>query len=260
MTHYDNMNDLSSSRLRQVKVVSFDVFDTLIARRYVSQRSLLRAVASSVRSTGLSSASVDEIYAARICAEESCRDREESREVTLDQIAHDWAQLLGMSFPDAEGLVSIEEALEYSVASAIPRASQLAWQVHDAGKELVYSSDTYHSGELIRSLLTRCGLPTRDARVLVSGELRKSKWRGDLFAEIVRDAKVGDSAVLHVGNNRHADFDSPRRAGLQARLIEAGNPTRYELNLDVAGDADSKLGPMLAGAAPRGAIAGRTGQ
>jgi FMN phosphatase YigB (HAD superfamily) len=248
---------MSLDLLHRARLVSFDVFDTLIARRYVSQRSLLRAVASSVRSRELSGSSLDALYAARVQAEETCRSQEPSREVTLAQIALEWARLLELPSAEAATLVAIEEAVEYSTAWAVPCGLRLTWQLHDAGKELVYSSDTYHSSKFIRSLLSRSGFPTPGAKVIVSGELRKSKWRGDLFAEILAASGTETAGVVHVGNSRHADFENARRAGLDAILIEMGNPTRYELQLDAAGAAGSELGPILAGAARASRLQGR---
>src|SRR5262245_10273940 len=152
-------------------VNSFDVFDTLIARRSVeSQRVLHRLEAQ----TGLSG-----LAEVRLAADRHLGAR--GQPYTLRDIRHAVAGLTGLDAAITDRLLDLEIRLEHD--EVIPIAENLAL-VRD-GDLLV--SDTYLPPDLVRSLLRRAGLQRQVALVVSNdGKFTSRIWPHLLAAVTIR--------------------------------------------------------------------------
>src|SRR5260221_213730 len=121
---------------------SFDVFDTLIARRCVDPRHVLDKLAAC--------AGIPVLAAARLAADRQLGA--EGRPYTLTEIWQQVGQALGLDTPTIQRLMALEIAIEHEEVIPIPENIAL---VRD-GDVLV--SDTYLPVEVIRSLLRWGGL------------------------------------------------------------------------------------------------------
>jgi FMN phosphatase YigB (HAD superfamily) len=232
----------------QATVVSFDVFDTLIVRRFVTQESLLREVSYTIEKSGTCSLPASVVYSLRLDAEKKCRDSSPTQEVTLNQITCEMVKFLGLTDSFAPTLSSIEESVELSVGCANPNLLKLAWRRYEEGKRIIYLTDTYHSSDFIRQLLGSCGFPIEGTTIYASGELKLSKGRGDIFPAIVEVEGSDPSKIVHIGNHPRADFTNARHAGINSALVELANPTQYELDLDATSKFRTEFGAKISGA------------
>jgi hypothetical protein len=173
-------------------VNSFDVFDTLVARRCVTPRRLLEVLE---RQSGLPG-----LAAARLAADAALGAA--GKPYDLRAIWREVSRATGISPDAAERLEKQELQLEHE--QVIPVAENLAL-VRD-GDLLV--SDTYLPAEQVLSLLRRAGLK----RVVTLVASNDGKFTGRVWPELLARMAIHE----HLGDNPHSDGKMPSEAGIRA--------------------------------------------
>jgi glycosyltransferase involved in cell wall biosynthesis len=196
--------------------LSLDVFDTALRRRCNRPTDVFQFLEQRLRARhGLPARPYAQ---ARAAAERMARDRA-GGEVTLAEIYQAFAELCELDPATAALCQGEERAIERELAYADPRVLAWAQQALAAGHSLVYVSDMYLPAADIAALLQACGYP--EAPVHVSCEHGCAKHDGRLFARVAAALGLAPEAILHIGDNRHADFVRAREAGWQALHYEA---------------------------------------
>lgn len=196
-----------------VKVVSFDVFDTLLERPVVEPAHVFRLVE---RRLGLGYDFPKYREMAQRMAGQSKPAGNDS--VTLDEI---YAQLAKLTNDSAENIARIKEE-ELAVEADYLRPRPLGRMLYDAaskaGKTIVITTDMYLPEEFIASVLEKNGFGGY-SRLFVSCESMKSKKTGRLYDHVVdslgrRSFRAQD--ILHIGDNIASDFNMAREHGYMA--------------------------------------------
>jgi hypothetical protein len=190
-------------------VRSFDLFDTLVARRCFEPHAVLREVERRAARPGFA--------ADRIAAEAKLH----GAPYTLDDIYRHLVQDTGISDADAGRLRDLELTVEREML--FPIAQHCA--EFTAGDVVV--SDMYLPAAFLQELVSRiCRLPA--ARLFVSAE---GKRNGTIWSIVHGTC----TPVEHVGDNPATDLRSARAAGIPARLTTVGSRTAIEADLASAG-------------------------
>ena len=201
------------------RVISFDVFDTLVVRKVASPRDVFLHLATTQPFAGWGLAP-DALATLRRDAERTARRAAAaargSGEVTLHEIHAVLADTLGRSASDVPAMVAAERLVERALCVAHPHLRRWFERARDAGKVIWVVSDTYHEAAFLRDLLAVCGYDLGGVLVAASGEARASKGEGSLFTQLLASNGVRPDEVLHVGDHPHADDAQPRRLGMQA--------------------------------------------
>ena len=188
---------------RGSRVRSFDVFDTLIARRCINAREILARIEEQgypdfVRKRSAAGRRVH-----------SDRKTYSLKDVYLDLVT--------------EGVYNQTEArilhgleLQLEMENCIPIQRNLD-RVRD-GDLLV--SDMYHSAEFMRTLLTKAGLQS-DYKLFVSPA---GKLTGSIWPEILEKHSI----LHHVGDNPKSDMISPAEFGIRSRMSTLHRPSKIE--------------------------------
>ena len=184
------------------EVDSFDVFDTLIARRCIEPHRVFEAIAPA---TGLAD------FAARRQAAEAAVAH---GPYTLADIYARLAADLALPAGAAERLMALE--VEAELAAVIPIAENLA-RVKD-GDLLI--SDMYLGEAVIRRLLVQAGL-TREVGLFVSAHGKRS---GEVWPLVKAQFALG----RHLGDNEHSDVAMPTRFGITAEKTDRFAPSAVE--------------------------------
>lgn len=192
-----------------VQVVSFDVFDTAIARYVLHPSHLFLYVGDY-----LENYTAAEFRDARVHAERAARQANPEREITLDDIY----TLIDLPPYETTMLKQLEATAEVNFCQVNPRVLAAYRACLDAGKRLVFTSDMYLPTSTVATMLEKCGYDGYE-RLLVSSEHGVTKHNGGLFDVLVKQAGVPASAILHVGDNTHSDIHRARERGLQAAHI-----------------------------------------
>lgn len=184
-------------------VRSWDVFDTLIARRCGHPEGIFDLMGSALGDT---------FGAARVQAERAARMS--GREITLDDIYDQLQCALGWSADDRQRALDLEVQTEFD--NVIPVMENLS-RVKEGD---IAVSDMYLSRGIIVSLLRTAGLE-KDIKVFVSNN---GKGDGSMWRKLRKQFLI----LRHTGDNARADFLKPLRYGIPARLTEASAETAWE--------------------------------
>jgi hypothetical protein len=196
---------------------SFDVFDTLIARRSGEPAQVLRRLEACAGLPGLA--------AARLAADRLLGSR--GRPYQLHDLWQEVRGALGLDAAATERLLALEVDLEHD--EVIPIVENLAL-VRD-GDLLV--SDTYLPADVVRALLRRAGLD-RQVALVVSND---GKFRGWVWPQLLGQVAIGQ----HFGDNPHADGATPTAAGIPAVIYTGAGRTRVEDVFGLPGGAHLPL-------------------
>lgn len=185
-------------------VNSFDLFDTLLARRCVDSPGIFRAVESAFGATGFA--------AARHAAEFQLAERVPAFDIH-DIYAHLVAS--GIVKPeDASRLLAAELDAEFD--NAIPIVENLR-RVREG--DLVVS-DMYLPPDVLRRLLQHVGLRVH-VHIYVTN-------LGKHFGQVWRDIAARWIVCHHLGDNPHSDIVSPRQNGIPAAHYDGARPSAQE--------------------------------
>ncbi len=192
-----------------VAIDSFDVFDTLIARRCIEPRAVFAEVE---RRSGLAG-----FAAWRELAERTVQQGE----YTLADIYAELARLASLSDAAAQALLGTE--LQVELENVVPIADHIA-ELHE-GSLLI--SDMYLPDEAIRLLLGAAGVSPA-LPLLRSAHGKRS---GRVWQELARSGL----RCVHLGDNPESDVAQAAAAGMRPRLTRVAQPTPTERQIAAAG-------------------------
>ncbi len=191
--HMINVDDILKET-EKYDVVCFDVFDTLIIRDVMKPAEVFRF-------------SYGEIGRyIRIIAEMIARKTSKTGEVTLEDI-------------DRRCLFSCKKELKFEidVCHANPKIKKVYDVLKQQGKKMYAISDMYLSSAIISELLHNAGY---DFPVIVSCEHECDKVSGKLFQKFLALNSFRPSQVIHIGDNKTADYDGAGKAQIKCILID----------------------------------------
>lgn len=235
-----------------VRVVSFDLFDTLIVRAVFEPHDLFPIVGRDpdVRRTlaGGAYAGIRRRAEARVRRRlaEAGQDADPTFAAILDELAH----LTGLPRDAVESLGAVESRTELALCRPWPLMRRAYAHALAAGRTVAITSDTYLPPETLTSMLARCGYdgPHHLFASCVSGA---TKHRGGLFAHVAEALGTPPAHILHIGDNPRADGERARQAGWTSVLVRPLRDRLLErLGGDLKGLTPAIRTPRAASAAP----------
>ncbi len=183
---------------------SFDIFDTLLARRSILPRAIFEAVEKASGRSGFAEL--------RMRAEASIYQRES---YTLADIYAAMVAASHMDEAEAQQLAALE--LQEEAGNLIAIRENIA--LVRPGDLLI--SDMYLPRSfIVGAVRDICGLRFNPVYLSSHGKSRGSAW-----ASVARAFRV----VEHLGDNEHSDVGMPSRYGITGKLTSAAMPTTEEL-------------------------------
>lgn len=197
------MNKKIQKLIKNVDIVSFDIFDTLLFRPYVRPIDLFLHIERHHNAPFF--------MTCRVSAEQNARQKNKGKQdITFDEI-----------YDEIDGcfrhLKSVELEWERMVLRPNPEMKAVWDFARENGKKIVVASDMYLPTEFIADILNKNGFGDYD-KLYVSGDINQTKARGTLFDIIIRDMGVAPKKILHIGDNKKSDYKRPREHGLRAYL------------------------------------------
>lgn len=174
-------------------VITFDVFDTLLIRDVMKPTDVFRF------SYGEMGRYI------RIIAEFIARKSSKSGEVSLEDI-------------DRKCIFSCDKEIdfEYKICRANPSIKQMYDCLKKQGKKMYAISDMYIDSNAIKKLLLEAGY---DIPVIVSCEENCDKTTGKLFELFLNRYSYKPSQIMHIGDNKVADYEGANKVGIKSILI-----------------------------------------
>jgi FMN phosphatase YigB (HAD superfamily) len=221
ITSMSTNKDLNSLFASKPKIISCDIFDTVLLRRPISEpRRQWMAATRIVRNFPGRSGSIWEVYRARRLSQESAyRSNQLSQsglDVSIREILSRQAALLGLSPASLEELVAIE--IEVEKQSLVPNRALILQlkQAHLHGSRVIAISDTPLSINDMQGLChSLIGLTIFDS-IYTSADCGGCKHNGRLFPYVMSAEGASGNEIFHIGDNLHSDRDMPALAGVNA--------------------------------------------
>lgn len=192
-----------------IKVVSFDVFDTLLKRPLGRPDDLFELLDGTY--AGLSSANIS-FYRIRTQAEGALRRRIGKNEIPGEDISLDdiYRSMEEMGIPSetASAMKQAEWEAERRLLQPRKSGQSLFSYAQALGKRIIAVSDMYLSREQIRILLQENGYQGIEG-IFVSSDIGKRKITGNLYLETAQRIGVRPEEIFHIGDNEEADCQIP---------------------------------------------------
>jgi HAD superfamily hydrolase (TIGR01549 family) len=208
------------------KYVSFDLFDTLIKRRYLTVYEIHQTAG---------------MYAQALLGRHGARTPEEMAsaryrngaaiQATIQEPLVDmvWDRLLedeeGIADPERRAelvrrIVHFEHSIELANLGLVDGAADLLRTLKAQGKTVTAISDMYFSHAQMEEILGRLGILEYFDHVYVSADHQLTKQTGDLFRRVLAELGIAPGQMLHVGDNTHSDIAMAIEVGLPCVHVE----------------------------------------
>ncbi len=204
----------------EIKVVSFDVFDTLIYRPVVNPVDLFNII-------GYRTEYGSTFKDMRVMAERIAKINRPyyHNEVTLSEIYDKFAELTHITREEAKVYENMECEVEREYVFPRQTIKELYDLALELGKKIIIVSDMYLSTSQIIDMLDKCGYKHGDggySNIYVSGDERLTKLSGLLYEKVIADLSIEGieaSEILHIGDNYKSDFVMAQSKGIVAGHI-----------------------------------------
>ncbi|MCL2830594.1 MAG: methyltransferase domain-containing protein [Betaproteobacteria bacterium] len=203
-----------------LKVVAFDVFDTLLLRPYLDTETA-KAIVAARLDEELGIQGLGERYLAlRFEAERRARERL-GRDVALDDICAEFASLSGLDSGldagTAKRLAVFEESVEAAALAPREDVVKLLSTAHMRGLRTVLASDMFLPRKSLEAMLEANGIKAGEMfdALYLSNELDARKDTGKLYPLILERESAAVSEFLMIGDNERSDVQIPVDMGAQ---------------------------------------------
>lgn len=200
----------------KIKVISFDIFDTLISRPFYNPTDLFVLLEVKVNNL-LNITDIIKFKEIRIEAEKIARDKSKLispmyEDVTLDDIYDVVQELTGISKTDIDQIKQEEINLELKYCMARNFAKELFDLAKYLGKKIIITSDMYLPKDVIIKILKNNGYLDYD-ELFLSSDINLCKNTGNLYKYIIKKIGVSGKNILHIGDNFESDVIQAQKSG-----------------------------------------------
>ena len=208
----------------QIKLLSLDVFDTLLMRCRHSELQRFMDMGKVWHKT-FPTVSAESFYAARALAHriayQSQIPVQGCREPQASAIFKCMCSILNLAEEDAETLAALELEYETAHLRLNPAVGELVRIAKEQNIKVIAVSDMYWKSDAISKLIENAvGEALRMDRVYSSSDTGISKSSGLLFDYVLKEEQCAPAAMLHIGDNKESDCVRPYlRHGINAVWI-----------------------------------------
>jgi len=210
------------------KIVSFDVFDTLLKRPLMQPYDLFQLISHEANML-LESRYYLDFYNIRTYSETECRSHLSRQtgveDISLDDIYDFMGKTFKIDGKICEKIKHLELAAEEAMCSTRNLGKELYDLAYDAGKTIICISDMYLGSKFVDNLLKKKGF-NKHEKLYISSEIGLLKGSGNLYMEVCRQLGLGKSdysRIIHIGDNWQSDIVVPRSFGFTNGFLPSIN-------------------------------------
>lgn len=209
-------------QINKHKIISFDIFDTLLVRNVTNPTDLFDIVQLKYKElTG--SFGIEDFKNQRIQAEDKARREIASlpniEEVTLDQVYEVLKNSLNLNDDIIKQYKQLEIQAELDFCVTNPYMQKIYNYCLAQKKDIIIVSDMYLPQDTVEKLLSKNGF-LNYKKLFLSSSIKLTKHTGNIFPLILNELKYKASDILHVGDNYTSDVQIPLKNGLSAYFYE----------------------------------------
>ncbi len=193
------------SLCRQKKIVSFDIFDTLVKRSCINPHEAQRCVANTLNIEH------EEYFYHRNNVEHKLR-KTLKRDCKLSEI---WIELINTLKLDESFNYYMEMELSYDLGLLQRRdsVSYIVKKLKHFDIKIIYVTDMYYETEQVNKILSHCGVEKPDVLYL-SSDIGLRKDSGEIWPYIIKNEKINANDIVHIGDNIVSDVQIPTSFGI----------------------------------------------
>ena len=193
--------------LKKYDVISFDIFDTLILRKFGRPEDVFYLVQQKLDYPNFKKMRQE----AEADARNDGLKKKGHAEITCYEI---WERLEKISGIDKNIGIQAEWEAELKSCYANPYFVELIKVLKKRGKRLVVCSDMYWGCDKIKELLLGCGFPEFDD-YFISSDYGCSKGTGELY-DVLKEKCGKNNSYVHIGDNKYSDVKQAKKKNIVA--------------------------------------------
>ena len=216
----------------KIKVVSFDIFDTLVVRPFLKPLDLFKVLDKEYRkevSGGVEFSEMREIGEV-IARDRQYKNNPDIQEITLEEIYDVINDVYYIDKKVLNKLMKFECELEVRFCERRNTAFKLYQLALECGKKVICTSDMYLSNDTINKILSKNGY-SNISKVYLSSDIKKTKSTGALFDYVIDDLNVEPFEIIHIGDNKSSDYEIPKKKGINAIHFYKATDIFFDKNL-----------------------------
>ena len=201
-----------------IKIISFDIFDTLITRNVLRPLDVYKILEQACYK--FTHGKIANFCQLRCIAEVESRKLTNSNETSLNLIYKFIRDNFRIDNEILIKLKKLEINVEHRISTVQRYGKKLFAIAQSSQKQIIYTSDMYLAKDTILSLLKTNGYPI-NFPLFLSVEENASKKDGKLFDIIFNKLKISPNELLHVGDNNNNDYKIPNSKGVKTFRIQS---------------------------------------
>lgn len=211
-----------------IKVVSFDIFDTLIKRPLYTPQDIFMFVGK-LASKLLPSTPEKTFAEQRKMAENIARqnlkiNKPQFEDITLTEIYDAMSTYFDIDKNITDKLKSEEIRLEKSFCKARKTGKEIFDFALYCGKKVVLTSDMYLEKTTVEEILKENDI-TGYSNLFLSSEHKLLKTTGNLFSHMLKSVDAKPQEVIHIGDNWNVDIIKANSYGINALFLPKATET-----------------------------------
>ncbi len=211
----------------EVKVISFDFFDTLVYRTVPEPYILFKEVGRELIIKGNLKVkiNIEEFAKIRQEAEQRARNKSYERFKTFEITLNDIYKQLSAILLDINDAINTEILTESKHIYINPSIVSFIYFLKEIGIKIIIISDTYFSANELLTILkyNNFDIALLDG-IFVSSEFQCGKWDGKLFDVVIDSLGINPKEIIHIGDNFESDFKLPLLKGMYSLHYYRTNP------------------------------------
>lgn len=225
MNDYKKIKDL----IDNYKIISFDIFDTLLKRNTIKPVDIFELVEKKYNLKNKNK--ICEFKKLRIEAESIARRNSDKEDILLEDIYKE----INLDDSVALNLMEIELNIEEEFLMQNIEMKKIYDYALYKGKEIIIISDMYLPKKFIESILNKCGYKDY-SKIYISSESGYLKATGKLFKHILEVNNIKPKEIIHIGDAKKGDWIMPKMYGIKSIKINTFNNNliyRNENNINI---------------------------
>lgn len=200
----------------KIKVISFDIFDTLLLRTVSEPTQVFEVVYAMNKELFPDFVDAESWKSARIQAEKKAREIKRYKTDNREVILQDIYERIPCAITNVVELMKAEVECEKQVCFLNQEMyTTLQYLREKNNMKIVLASDMYLGTENIMEILDANGLDKAYIdSVYVSCDCQMTKFSGRLYQHIMEQWKVLPGEILHIGDNQLSDNGAAKRLGM----------------------------------------------
>ena len=195
----------------KTKVVSFDIFDTLITRPFLYPKDLFTFLNEDYRklsnNLGIDFSKIREDCEVLARTEAHEQNKEE---VNLDRIY----EIIQEEYDIPKEILNVLKNKEIELELRFCKRRETAYSIYELakylGKRVICTSDMYLPLATIKEILVKNGFTNID-KIYLSCDVMKTKATGNLYDYVINEENIESEEMVHIGDNYHSDYEVAKK-------------------------------------------------